>query len=330
MEFFQQGLCGASAASGTRMKMTEMALAACAAMFLVAAPAAGQPLIARILDKIDLPSASPDGGQISELSGLAWDEDEKLLYGVSDAGYLVSMRVTVEKDRLARVEPAAVVSIEEYVGSLMKLTWSLSDAEALVLRNSANGIAGDTEMIVALEDGPAVGRFDNKGKFLAEITLPKPLDDPSVYASSNKRLESVSEIPGHGVITVPEAPLSGEPEGTHTVYAMDGAHWRFAAEQKAASSVKDIALLPDGRQLILERTRGADGKTTLSHLRLLNLANCPPGGECPVTEVMPSDPAAMQEDFEGLARLSSDLYLLVTDQAASAGVGAKMMLVQLK
>jgi hypothetical protein len=311
------------------MKITEAALAVCAAL-LFAAPAFGQQLTAQILDKIDLPSSSPDGGQISELSGLAWDEDEKLLYGVSDAGFLVSMRVVVEKDRLAKAEPVAVVPIEEYVGSLMKLTWSLSDAEALVLRNSINGIAGDTKMIVALEDGPAVARFDKKGKFLAEMKLPKPLDDPSVYANSNKRLESVSEIVGHGIITVPEVPLSGEPEGTHTVYAMDGAHWRFAAEQAADSSVKDIALLPDGRQLILERTRGADGQTTLSHLRLLDLANCPPGGECPVTDIAPSDPEAMQEDFEGLARISSDLYVLVTDQAASGGVGAKMMLVRLK
>jgi hypothetical protein len=312
------------------MKMAERALAACAAMSLAAAPAAGQPLTARILDKIDLPSASPDGGEISELSGLAWDEDEKLLYGVSDAGYLVSMRVSVEEDRLAKAEPVAVVPIEEYVGSLKKLTWSLSDAEALVLRNSANGIAGDTEMVVALEDGPAIARFDNKGKFLAEMKLPKPLDDPSVYASSNKRLESVSEIPGHGIITVPEVSLSGEPEGTHTLYAEDGVSWRFAAEQKADSSVKDIALLPEGRQLILERTRDSGGKTTTSHLRILDLANCPPGGDCPITDIAPSDPEAMQEDFEGLARISSDLYLLVTDQAASGGVGAKMMLVRLK
>jgi hypothetical protein len=312
------------------MKMTEAALAVCAAFCLAAAPAAGQPLTAQILDKIDLLSASPDGGQISELSGLAWDADEKLLYGVSDAGYLVSMRVTVEKDRLATAEPVAVVPIEEYVGSLMKLTWSLSDAEALVLRNSSNGIQGDTEMIVALEDGPAIARFDSAGTLLAEIKLPKPLDDPSVYANSNKRLESVSEIPGHGIITVPEVPLSGEPEGTHTVYAMDGASWRFAAEQKADSSVKDIALLPDGRQLILERTRDANGQTTLSHLRLLDLANCAPGGECPVTEVTPSNPEAMQEDFEGLARISGDLYVLATDQAASNGIGAKMMLVRLR
>jgi hypothetical protein len=312
------------------MKMTEAALAVGAAFFLAAAPAAGQPLTAQILDKIDLPSASADGGQISELSGLAWDDDEKLLYGVSDAGYLVSMRMTVEKDRLAKVEPVAVAPIEEYIGSLMKFTWSLSDAEALLLHNSSNGIQGDTEMIVALEDGPAIARFDKTGKFLAEIQLPKPLDDASVYASSNKRLESVSEIAGHGVITVPEVPLSGEPEGTHTVYAMDDVSWRFAAEQKADSSVKDIALMPDGRQLILERTRDADGKTTLSHLRLLDLANCPPGGACPVTDIAPSDPQAMQEDFEGLARISSDLYVLVTDKAASSGIGAKMMLLRLK
>jgi Esterase-like activity of phytase len=316
------------------MTKTGGAIAACAMVLCALAPASGagqgQTLTAQILDKIDLPSASPDGGEISELSGLAWDEDEKLLYGVSDAGYLVSMRIAVENDKLTKLEPVSVVPIEEYVGSITRLTWSLSDAEALLLRNSANGIHGDTEMIVALEDGPALARFDSKGTFLGEIKLPKPLDDASVYANSNKRLESVNEIPGHGIITVPEVPLSGEPEGTHTVYAMDGASWRFAAEQKADSSVKDIALLPDGRQLILERTRGADGQTTLSHLRLLDLANCPAGGACPVTDIAPSDPQAMQEDFEGLARISQDLYLLVTDQAASGGVGAKMALLRLR
>ncbi len=312
------------------MKIIEGALAACAALFFAASPAAGLPLTAQVLDKIDVPSASPDGGEISELSGLAWDEDENLLYGVSDAGYLVSMRVTVEHDRLAKVEPVSVLPIEEYVGSMTKLTWSLSDAEALVLHHSADGIHGNTEMTVALEDGPAIARFDNAGKFLGEVKLPKPLDDQSAYASSNKRLESVSEIPGHGVITVPEVPLLGEPEGTHTIYAADGASWRIAAKQKADSSVKDIALMPDGRQLILERTRDADGKGTDSHLRLLDLANCTSGGECPVTEVAPSDPEAMKEDFEGLARISDDLYLLVTDQAASGGIGAKMMLVRVK
>ena len=57
------------------MKIIEGALAACAALFFAASPAAGLPLTAQVLDKIDVPSASPDGGEISELSGLAWDED---------------------------------------------------------------------------------------------------------------------------------------------------------------------------------------------------------------------------------------------------------------
>jgi hypothetical protein len=316
------------------MKMTIAAHAASAAAFLVFGPAMGaesaQPLTAQILDKIELPSASPGGGGISELSGLAWDEDEKLLYAVSDAGYLISMRIVIDRGRITKAEPVSVVPIEEFVGSLTRLTWSLSDAEALLLRNANNGIHGDTEMTVALEDGPALARFDSRGKFLAEIKLPNPLNDPSAYANSNKRLESVSEIPGHGIFTVPEVPLLGEEQGVHTIYAVDGASWRFAAEQTADSSVKDIALLPDGRQLILERTRDAAEKTTRSHLRLLDLKNCAPGGVCDVTDITPSDSEAMKEDFEGLARISEDQYLLVTDQAASGGVGAKMLLVRLK
>jgi hypothetical protein len=61
------------------MNTAKMALTACSALLLAAAPAVCKPLTAQILDKIDPPSASLGGGQISELSGLAWGGGEKPL-----------------------------------------------------------------------------------------------------------------------------------------------------------------------------------------------------------------------------------------------------------
>lgn len=260
---------------------------------LLLAPAAradtAQPPMAEILDSVRVPAAGPDGSEISELSGLTWDEDEQLLYAVSDSGFLIHFRIAIENDKLAKVEPVLVAPIAEFVGSLLKLTWSLSNAEGVLARNNANGKRSDTELIVALEDGPAIGRFTPQGQFIKEIALPPPLGDPGVYSSSNKRLESVNEIPGHGIITAPEVPLLAEPEDVHTIYAADGATWRFKALQPHHSSIKDIEHLPDGRLLILERTCDEAGYNPEAHLRVLNIEACETGSLCPVTEVAVSD-----------------------------------------
>jgi hypothetical protein len=304
-----------------------------AAMLAAAAPASAQtgpPPIAEVLDSVRVPAAGPDGSEISELSGLAWDEDEQLLYAVSDAGYLIQFRIAIENDKLAKIEPAAVFPLEEFEASLLKLTWTLSDAESVLVRNADNGKNDDTELVVALEDGPALARFTPEGKFIEELRLPPPLDSSAAYSSSNKRLESVSEIPGLGVITAPEAPLYDEPEDIHTMYALDGAKWQFSAVQPKLSSIKDMAILPDGRQMVLERTRDDNGGGTNAHLRILDLATCAPDSECPVTEVAPDSPEPLKLDFEGLARISNDLYLLVTDEPAGKTGGGQMLLFRLR
>jgi hypothetical protein len=307
-------------------RSASLVLAVMLATAVSAAAQTGQPPAADILDSVRVPAAGPDGSGISELSGLAWDEDERLLYAVSDAGYLIQFRIAVENDKLVKIEPISVLPLEEFEASLLKLTWSLSNAESVHVRNAANGRKGDTELIVALEDGPALARFTAQGKFTEELRLPPPLDNSSAYSSSNKRLESVSEIPAHGVITVPEAPLYGEPEDVHTIYAMDGAKWKFKAVQPHLSAVKDIAILPDGRQMVLERTRDDNGKSTEAHLRILDLANCAPDSQCQVADVAPTNPEPLKLDFEGLTRISKDLYLVVTDEPE----GGQMLLFRLR
>lgn len=285
--------------------------------------------VAEILDSVSVPAASNDGSEISELSGLAWDEDEQLLYAVSDGGSIVHFRILVKDGKLAKVEPVLVAPLEEFEGSLLKLTWSLSNAEAALTRNSINGKRGDTELVVALEDGPAIARFTPAGQFIAEIVLPPPLGDAAVYANSNKRLESVSEIPGKGIITAPETPLRGGPQDIHTIYGSKGASWKFKTFQPRNSAIKDIYYEPGGRLLVLERTRDDAGENTELHLRLVDIGGCSTGGLCAVTEVVASDPDRLKLAFEGMTRIADGLYLLVSDEVASSTGGGQLLLFRL-
>jgi Esterase-like activity of phytase len=275
-------------------------LASCSMSF------AGSPT-AVILDSVSLPEYSADGTKIAELSGLSWDEKTHLLYGVSDKGYLYRFKLRVEADKLAAVDPVFAASIEDSNTSL--LSWDLTNAEGVQVRDGANG----TELLIAFEDGPAIGRFTTDGKFIEDVKLPTQLADPNAYSDSNKRLESVTEMASYGVLTAPEAHLIAEPKDQHSIYAMDGRSWNFPALQAKQDSVKDLSPLPNGRVLVLVRTRNPDTHDPQAHLRIVDMAKCESGAICPVTEVAVSDPSMIADEFEGMAEIAPGLFVIVTD-----------------
>jgi Esterase-like activity of phytase len=279
---------------------------------------------ADVLDRIALPEQSADGSKITELSGLGWDEDEKLLYAVGDNAYLHHFKIDIASDRFVKVEPVFTTAIEDTAGGL--LSWDLTNAEGLDVRNSANGKSGDSELVIAFEDGPAIGRFTPEGQFIAEVKLPAMLTDTSVYLTNNKRLESVTEMAPFGVLTAPEAHLTDEPNDIHSVFAMDGHRWRFRALQSDQDSIKALDPLPDGRLLMLVRTRDLNSDEPQAHLRIVDLAHCGEDVVCPVTDVTVSDPKLIANDFEGMTRIGEGLYLIVTDSRH----GGEMVLFRLK
>ena len=279
---------------------------------------------ADVLDRIALPEQSSDGSKIRELSGLGWDGDEKLLYAVGDNGYLYHFKIDFVADRFVKVEPVYSSAIADSAGGI--LSWELTNAEGLDVRNDANGVIGDSELVIAFEDGPSIGRFTPKGQFIAEVKLPTILADTSVYLTTNKRLESVSEMAPFGVLTAPEAHLIDEPDSFHSVFAMDGHRWRFPALQTEQDSIKAIDPLSESRLLVLVRTRDPNTDETQAHLRIVDLVHCGEDVVCPVTEVKISDSKLIADDFEGMTSLGDGLYLIVTD----ARHGGELVLLRLK
>jgi hypothetical protein len=261
------------------------------------------------LDSMDIPAEGADGVRIEEFSGLSWDEDEQLLYAVSDGGVLHHFRVRLNGSRIAKIESvfSASLAMSETSGK------PVTNAEGLTTIKDDNGLSSDSELLIAFEDGPSIARFTPRGEWIADAVLPAPLADKMQYDKKNSRLETVAFIEGHGILTAPERPLKGQPEDRHTLYAADGTTWSFAAYQPD-SRLKAVQTLPDGNLLVLERTREEKGGVPTARLRYLDFAKCSKKGACQLAELLAEPNAMLIDNFEGMARLSDDLFLIVTDK----------------
>ena len=294
-----------------------------ASTLALAAPGMAQPLDLAILDSKSVPAVGPGGQSINELSGLAWDADEKLLYAVSDDGILHHFSLKLGDGKIVGIEP--VLSVPLNTGA----TPVTINAEGLAAVSGDNGKAGDTELLVAFEDGPAIHRFRPDGTSLAAVQLPEALADPARYNEPNSRLEAVAVTSEHGIVTAPEEAMMGEPGDTHTIYGLDGKRWTFATFQPKRSNLKAIEPMPDGRLLLLERTREQKGGPSVGRLRILDPKTCGDDVPCTVENLEPGSSPLLNDNFEGVASLGGGLYLLVTDKTRKETEG-KFVLVSVK
>ena len=106
----------------------------------------------RLLGVLRLPATTEAGQTLGGLSGLAWDEDEGLLYAVSDRGQLFHLRPVFIDGKLIDVEILAAYPLRNGKNQALKGIWA--DAEGLVAVNGDNGIPGDGTLIVSFEWRP--------------------------------------------------------------------------------------------------------------------------------------------------------------------------------
>lgn len=262
--------------------------------------------ILTVLGSAAAPPRGHDGIAISELSGLAWDEDEKLLYAVSDDGILHHFRLAFDASGIQAVE--SVFATRLSTGGM-----SLVNAEGLAVSGGSNGKAGDSELLIAFEDGPSLQRFAPDGTPRETLALPQPLSDAGKYNADNSRLEAVAYDAERGVMTAPEEPMADKPGDTHSIYSLDGKSWTFKAFQPKRSNLKAIEPIADGRMLVLERTRDQKGGPDRARLRVVDPAGCGDAAICAAADLVADSPL-LDDNFEGMTKLSGDLYLAVTDK----------------
>jgi hypothetical protein len=258
MSMFQARESAGSAAIRARLRLAAFALAA-ACHAEPAVPAAPPPVVAHapamahppveVLSCVDLPRDDP---RSHDLSGLAWDPGERLLYALSDRNpWIVVLAPRADLSAYELREPIALdLPVERW------------DGEALAL-------AGDRFLVVADETEPAVFSVDRAGRGRTRVALPSfagtrhnlGLEGLGYAASASGRyIFAVNEQALEG-----DGPTSSIDHGTVVRllrHALDGgadlevAYLTdpiFAAGARGDNGVSDIAPLSPERVLVLER-----------------------------------------------------------------------------
>mgnify|MGYP006280912443 CR=1 FL=1 len=268
-------------------------------------------MAATLLGSLVLSGAKIDGLGLHELSGLAWDEDEGLLYAVSDTGALFHLVPRFEGTRLVDIDAVAAFRLSGPDGA--PLNDDRSDAEALAIENGANGVSGDTRLFISFEQTPRIAEHRPDGAFVADVDLPPTLADASVYAKPNQQLEALARHPDIGLVTAPQKPITGAVPDLLTLYDLEGREWRIEPLDPDHSAVVALEPLPGGDLMVLERRYASFFQPVI--FRLLKVTPGTPDRTLTAETLVTFDSSKdfRVDNFEGLARHRGGRFFLVSD-----------------
>jgi len=270
----------------------------------------------RLWGTIALANHQINGLKLTELSGLAWDEDEKLLYVLSDKGYVFHLRPFISNHTLTHIQPIAAYLLRNQKNRRLKSR----DSEGLILLKGNNGVRHDSELLISFEKQPRIARFTPQGKWLGNYHLPKHLQQVENYYSGNKALEAVTVHPRFSIITAPEWPLKNENtvyslqgQHKHTLYALDrNQQWTFPAYPAPKSAIVALETLDDGSILVLERAFTSVKQPLIISIRRLWLGE---NGKIESMLIVKWDNSQgwFIDNFEGLTHHRAAYFFMVSD-----------------
>lgn len=259
-----------------------------------------------------IPSTVVEGQRLSQLSDLAWDDDEKLLYALSDKGVLFHLRPRFTRGELTGLVLHKVAVLKGEKGRTLRPVER--DAEGMDIVNGRNGRRGDAELLISFERIPRVWRYRPDGTFLRAHDLPAELNDVESYQGKNKMLEAVCYDRELGLVLAPELPLFGEPAGSTRLFGLGGKSWRYEIEPKHRISA--VECLGNRRVLVLERAVSPLFQKSTVTLNIATLPDTPAVvGTATVEGIATLDVADgfQIDNFEGLTRFKGNRYFMVSD-----------------
>lgn len=243
----------------------------------------------------------------SELSGLAYDSNKRILYMVSDKGALFSFDTQIN-DKSIKLKPKSAHYLKRKNGKRLKKR-----------KRDSEGVALDSKgkLAISFEGKPKIAYFNKNGTKKSKIELPKALK----YAkprSRNKSLESLTFHPKYGFITALEYPKRGDGKEYQTLYSSSGKIWHYTTDKIKKNAITAIELMDDGNLLVLERAYQGIFNRYIITLRKVIIKGCM-SALCKSEKIiqMDSDKGWDLEDFEGLAKVAKNRYLLISDDSNS-------------
>jgi len=262
-----------------------------------------------ILSIFKLTNISINGFKASELSGLAWDDDENILYALSDKGYLLHLRPVFEGTTLTDVLLLNGYALQDVKGN--RLRWKQADSEGLAIQFGDNGITGDSILFVSFERHPRVIQYKPDGLFLKELNLPTQLQDIANYQSENKSLEAITTHPTFNVLIGVEQPLKNENIKNHTIFELSGNNWVIPLSSVKNSGLTGMTTFENGDLLILER--GYSGLWPTFEIALHRISFNGNNLSKETVASFLSNNGLFDDNFEGITHYRNDYFFMVSD-----------------
>ncbi len=262
----------------------------------------------RILDQKELSFTQIKDVKFSELSDVTYDNKTDILYFVGDKGTLFSFRAKFSS-KINLLKPLNGKKLRTKKGKKLK-KWK-RDAEGLTLDNKRR-------LLISFEGDAKIGWFHKNskqtGNLIKKYKLPKQLRKTKNYRSKNKSLESLAWHPRYGILTAAEWPLKKYNKKRQTIYSLRGKKWHFKAEAENRTAVVAMEVMDDGNMLILERSYTGILEPFVITLKKVMIKNCK-SNMCPtkVLVKMNSHKGWDIDNFEGLARVGKNRYVMVSD-----------------
>ena len=262
----------------------------------------------KLLDQKQLMYSQIDGIKFSELSDLAYDALTKKLFIISDEGKLFSFNA-VFSDTIEKLDPLYAVKLRKKQGKKFK-KWR-KDSEGMTLD-------GEGHLLLSFEGEAKISWFhknsEKKGQQIRKYSLPKALKNSDNYRSRNKSLEALAWHKKYGILTATEWPLKKYHKKKQTIYALSGKKWHFKAEPEPKSAISAIEVMDDGNVLVLERSFTGYLNPFIVTLKKVYLNDCKKKMcKSEVLLKMDSHKSWGVDNFEGLARVGKNRYVMISD-----------------
>ena len=259
-----------------------------------------------------LPDEMPDGTPLRGLSDLTWSPAEGILYAVSDFGWLLRMRPVFTDGRLSDVDLLDGHPLTGANGRPLKGKWG--DAEGLTW---APGPDGAPALFVSFERIPRITRIDRRGRWLADLPLPRPFADAAAYAEPNAALEALTWHSRLGLLSAPELPPPAFRPAHHTpVFNRDGRQFPYLLRTGPRCALVALNAWENDEILSLERCY-EDGRLEIA----LRRSTLPPTAGLALRPeslaVFRLQDGWLMDNFEGMTRIGPRGVLLVSDDNGS-------------
>ena len=247
-----------------------------------------------------------------QLSGLAWDADEEILYALSDDAYILHLQPVFKDGRLISAGLLAVVELRDRNGEILR--GRHADSEGLALNHATNGASGDTELYISFEQHPRIERYNAAGMPSGTVEFENTSFEDLPFRHANRQFEALTRHDDYGLLTAPERPLTDSDGSVVVFFSERGTRWEYPLPEPDYASVVGATTRPNGNLLILERHLGSPlsplsirvaeaalpraGSTRLERHQLLSFDS---------SKGWPVD------NFEGVAHHTAERYFMISD-----------------